>query len=115
MRETTWAGGAKLTWADVKRIRARKKYTRDKALDDAERLEVSQETVWRAYTGRSWHTVRFRTLPPEHKRCVICRARFERRFANGRHRSDTFWAQKVTCSNSCHARRNWMLGRYDNR
>ncbi len=112
MTPPTWAGGAKLKWGDVQRLRARKHFTREDAGTVAERLGVNKETVWRAYKGISWSTVRHQRLPEEYKRCAVCRKRFGRRFPGGRHRSDAFWQQKQTCDRSCYARLNWARGVY---
>lgn len=115
MKLQDWASGAKLTWQDVAHLRKRKFIRMSEQREIAALLGVHKDTLWRALNYRTWKVKKVKTLPNAWKKCVICKKKFERRFANGRHRSDRQWNQKHTCGNSCAIAYKWQLGVYANR
>ncbi len=114
-RPSGWAGGAKLTWEDVCKLRRKKNLSREYVARMAKERGLHRDTIWRAYRGVSWKKEMHQKLPLEYKQCVMCGKSFERRYPCGRHRSAAFWKQKQTCSMSCFVRWQWALGTYNDR
>lgn len=115
-----WAAGAKFGRHVVDRLKLEAPHDpseRDAFIDaEAEAYGVRPRTIRRILDGETWRGIEGKRLPAtETKACEVCGAEYGRLWANGRRRSDTFWAQKRTCGNSCSVKLAWREGRYDDR
>jgi hypothetical protein len=118
MTKRTWASGSKLgrLAVDIILCFGKKRAQRDVLVAHyAEVYNVHPRTVERVLDGETWVNAVGKTLPQEHKFCMVCGKRYERTWPNGRRRSQKFWDQKRTCSNSCCVRLAWHEGQYAHR